>query len=604
MTSKLTVPGSLQQRFDPITMEVIRQDLVSIPNQIDKNIVRTAFSAFISEYKDYSVGIVDAKGALISQSRGSLAIFVANALGTAVKDGLEIYGADNIMSGDVILSNHAGTLGQHLNNVVMYTPIRVGPDEKLAGFFCVLMHWIDIGGMMVGSCSSTVATEIYQEGLHMRTVRLIEQGKRNEELFRVIHYNTRFPEMLMGDIDAQIGGCEMGRQLVADLAEKYGLPAFQAAIHQMWDHSEAMVLAALAEAKPGEYEAYSFLDNDGITLDKIVPIKVKVRFDAKKIVVDFSEVSPQLPGPFNSGRNGGAVAAARIALKYLFTPGQPVNEGDFRPLEIEIPDGKFISAVGTGALGSSGNMIPTVVDTVLYALAEAFPDRAAAGHHGTYGVHAFHGRDPKTGRHFYNLDTICGGWGATAAMDGYGPSRSNAHGDTANVPVEMQEMMCPYYFESYSMRTDSGGPGRKRGGLGVVKTYRIHGPCRINLKIDRTKCAPWGLNGGGTAVTSEIEIRRADGTVERHLKGDHGLETGDVVVVRTAGGGGYGPACERSVSEVEDDVRLGYVSVRAARESYGVALNSEGHVDQEVTAKLRVALKNSIETKSSNIKAE
>jgi len=521
-----------------------------------------------------------------------------------VKDGLEIYGADNILSGDVILSNHAGTLGQHLNNVVMYTPIRVGPDEKLAGFFCVLMHWIDIGGMMVGSCSSTVATEIYQEGLHMRTVRLIEQGKRNEELFRVIHYNTRFPEMLMGDIDAQIGGCEMGRQLVADLAEKYGLPAFHAAIHQMWDHSEAMVLAALAQAKPGEYEAYSFLDNDGITLDKIVPIKVKVRFDAKKIVVDFSEVSPQLPGPFNSGRNGGAVAAARIALKYLFTPGQPVNEGDFRPLEIEIPDGKFISAVGTGALGSSGNMIPTVVDTVLYALAEAFPDRAAAGHHGTYGVHAFHGRDPKTGRHFYNLDTICGGWGATAAMDGYGPSRSNAHGDTANVPVEMQEMMCPYRFESYSMRTDSGGPGRKRGGLGVVKTYRIQGPCRINLKIDRTKCAPWGLNGGGTAVTSEIEIRRADGTVERHLKGDHGLETGDVVVVRTAGGGGYGPACERSVSEVEDDVRLGYVSVRAARESYGVALNSEGHVDQEVTAKLRAALKNSIETKASKIKAE
>lgn len=142
--------GAVQNRFDPITMEVIRQDLISIPDQIDKNIVRTAFSAFISEYKDYSVGIVDATGASISQSRASLAIFVANALGTAVRDGLEIYGADNMKPGDVFLSNHAGTLGQHLNNVVMYTPIHVGEKLELVAFFCVLMHWIDIGGMMVG----------------------------------------------------------------------------------------------------------------------------------------------------------------------------------------------------------------------------------------------------------------------------------------------------------------------------------------------------------------------------------------------------------------------------------------------------------------------
>ena len=332
MNSALAHPASGTQAFDPINLEVIRQDLVSIPNQIDKNIVRTAFSAFISEYKDYSVGIVDPSGAVISQSRGSLAIFVANALGTAVRDGLDIYGADRLRSGDVVLSNHAGTLGQHLNNVVMYTPVRVGPQEELVGFFCVLMHWIDIGGMMVGSCSSTVATEIFQEGLHMRTVRVIEQGRRNEELFRVIQCNTRFPEMLMGDIDAQIGGCVMGQQLVSELALKFGVPSFRAAISQMWDHSEAMVLAALAQATPGEYEAYSFLDNDGIDLNSIVPVGVKVRVDAKKIVVDFSGVAEQRAGPFNAGRNGGAVAAARIALKYLFTPGQPVNEGDFRPL--------------------------------------------------------------------------------------------------------------------------------------------------------------------------------------------------------------------------------------------------------------------------------
>lgn len=575
------------QAFDPITLEVIKHDLVSIPNQIDKNIIRTAFSAFISEYKDYSVGIVDPEGALISQSRGSLAIFVANALGTAVRDGLSVYGREQLRTGDIVISNHAGTLGQHLNNVVMYTPVRVGPNEELIAFFCVLMHWIDIGGSMVGSCTSTTSTEIFQEGLQLRTVKLFDRGRRIEELFRVIEYNTRFPEMLMGDIEAQIGGCIMGRRMVEEIADKYGSRKFRAAVESMWNHADASVRAILHDAPDGEYRAYSFLDNDGINLDEPVPVGVRVKIEGERITIDFSDVSEQRPGPFNAGRNGGAVAAARIAIKYLFSSGEPVNEGDFRALTVQIPDGKFISATGTTALGSSGNMIPTVVDTVLHALADAFPARAAAAHHGTYGVHAFHGKSQHTGRQFYNLDTICGGWGASAQMDGYGPSRSNAHGDTSNVPVEMQEAFCPYLFESYSMRPDSGGPGRFRGGLGVVKVYRITAPCFLNLKIERTKCPPWGLRGGKPGAVSDVEIRRIGGDVLHVLKGNHSLGPGDEVVVSTAGGGGFGPPWEREVDRVVDDVRLGYVSHAAAREAYGVVIGRGGMVDANATDLLR-----------------
>ena len=586
------------QAFDPITLEVIKHDLVSIPNQIDKNIIRTAFSAFISEYKDYSVGIVDPEGALISQSRGSLAIFVANALGTAVRDGLLLYGREQLRTGDIVISNHAGTLGQHLNNVVMYTPVRVGPDEELIAFFCVLMHWIDIGGSMVGSCTSTTSTEIFQEGLQLRTVKLCDRGRRIEELFRVIEYNTRFPEMLLGDIEAQIGGCIMGRRMVEEIAGKYGPRKFRAAVESMWKHADAGVRAMLRDAPDGDYRAHSFLDNDGINLDETVPVGVRVRIEGEHITVDFSEVSEQRPGPFNAGRNGGAVAAARIAIKYLFSPGDPVNEGDFRALTVEIPDGKFISATGTTALGSSGNMIPTVVDTVLHALADAFPARAAAAHHGTYGVHAFHGNSPHTGRQFYNLDTICGGWGASAQMDGYGPSRSNAHGDTSNVPVEMQEAFCPYLFESYSMRPDSGGPGRFRGGLGVEKVYRITAPCQLNLKIERTKCPPWGLRGGKPGTVSDVEIRRVGGDALHVLKGNHFLGTGDVVVVRTAGGGGFGPPWEREAWRVVDDVRLGYVSRAAAQTDYGVVIRDEGMADAAATALLRSATAKSLEVDS------
>ncbi len=589
----LSTPGGVlpaARGFDPITLEVIAQELVAIPNQIDRNITRTAFSAFISEYKDYSVGIVDAEGALISQSRGSLAIFVANALGTAVRDGLAIYGADQIGEGDVIISNHAGTLGQHLNNVVMYTPVRVGPERELVAFFCVLMHWLDIGGIMIGSCSSTTTSEIFQEGLHLRTVRLIEAGRRNTDMFRVIQYNTRFPEMLMGDIEAQIGGCQLGCRMVADIADRHGAATLRAAVRTMWGQSEAMVREALRNAPPGDYKASAFLDNDGIDLDTPVPINVTVRVREDALTVDLSDVAPQRPGPLNAGRNGGAVAAARIAVKYLFSPERAVNEGDFQALRVEIPDGTFISATGTAPLGSSGNMIPTVVDTILHALGQAFPERAAAAHHGTYGVHAFHGRHPETGLPFYNLDTICGGWGATAEADGYGPSRSNVHGDTANVPIEMQEAFCPYHFESYAMRPDSGGAGRYRGGLGVEKVYRVTAACRLNLKIDRTRCPPWGLHGGREGQVSDVLLERADGSVQRILKGDHPLQPGDRVRVKTAGGGGYGPPWERQPERVLDDIELGFVSIEAAQADYGVAVDAMGQLDLTATRILREAM--------------
>ena len=574
---------------DPITLEVIRQDLVSIPNQIDKNITRTAFSAFISEYKDYSVGIVDATGQSVSQSRGSLAIFVANALGTAVRDGLDIYGAEGLKDGDIVISNHAGTLGQHLNNVVMYTPVI--HDGQLMAFFCVLMHWIDIGGMMIGSCSSTTATEIFQEGLQLRTVKLFNEGRRNEDMLRVIRYNTRFPEMLMGDIEAQIGGCLLGKKMVQDIAVKYGADSYHAAVQMMWDQSDQSMRSILKSAPDGIYKASSFLDNDGIDLHSTVPIDITVKKFGDQLTVDFSEVSPQRPGPLNAGRNGGAVAAARVAVKYLFSSDQPVNEGDFRALDIVIPEGTFISAGQDAALGSSGNMIPTVVDTVIRAMAEVFPDRVAAAHHGTYGVHAFHGKHPVTGRPFYNLDTICGGWGATALEDGYGPSRSNLHGDTSNVPIEMQEATCPYVLDSYVLRPDSGGAGQQRGGIGVVKVYRVLAPCRINLKIDRTKCLPWGLKGGKPGKPSGVCIMRKNGDKEFVLKGDHPVFEGDRILIETAGGGGYGNPLDRPVSKIQQDLALGYVTPAAATEDYGIIFHALGGVDEASTAQHRAQRK-------------
>lgn len=590
---------------DPIALQIIRHDLISIPNQIDRNITRTAFSQLINEYKDYAVGIVDPDGNLISQSRGSLLIFAANALGTAVRDGLSLHDIDSIAHGDVMITNHAETLGQHLNNVVMYTPVRAMEGRgEIVAFFCVLMHWIDVGGIIVGSCTSTSTTEIFQEGIQFRNVKLMHRGIRSEDMFRMIQCNTRFPEMLTGDVEAQIAGCLAGRDMVGQVVGKYGIDRFRAAVGAMRDHAHRRIKMAVESAPRGEFSGYSFLDNDGVHLDRTVPVGVRVRLDGKRITVDYANVADQVSGPMNAGRNGGAVAAARIAMKYLFSPDEPLTEGDFDLLDVEIPEGKFLSARRNAPLGLSGHMIPTTVDTILQAMAEPFPDRVAAAHHGTYGVHAFHGVSAVTGEPFFHLDTSVGGWGASCDMDGYGPSRSNVHGDTSDVPIEMQEAYYPLRFTSYKLRCDSGGPGEFRGGLGVEKTYLITGPCKITLKIDRTKCGPWGIAGGGEGKVSEVDIFRRNGSHIRSFKGTYDVDDGDRIVIRTGGGGGYGFAWRRDIERVKSDVRLGYLSLSSALLDYGVAFNEALEVDSEATAVRRDELSRMQNGRADRVAAE
>ncbi len=318
---------------NPITAEIIRYGLMSIPNQIDVNITRTAYSPLVYEYKDYAVGIVDPEGRLISQSSGGIPLFVANALGTAVNDGIAIHGRDGIEPGDVIFSNHAGTLGQHLNNVVMYTPVFAG--SECVAFMCVLVHWIDVGGMVVGSCAPVGPTEIFQEGIQFRSVKLWSRGEARKDIYRIIEYNTRFPRMLLGDIESQLAGCLMGRDLIAAQIEKYGLEAVRASVELMWRRSEAAARASIAAIPDGIYRASSFLDNDGVELDKKMPVDVVVTVSGDEMTVDFSGVADQVKGPINSGREGGAVTAARIAFKYIAAPDDPANDGSFRPLKID-----------------------------------------------------------------------------------------------------------------------------------------------------------------------------------------------------------------------------------------------------------------------------
>jgi N-methylhydantoinase B len=572
----------------PITAEIIRHTLLAIPNQIDVNITRTAYSPLVYEYKDYAVGIVDAEGRLISQSSGGIPLFVANALGTAVRDGLDVQGRETIRPGDVIFSNDPATLGQHLNNVVMYTPVFTDADGRdLFGFMAVLVHWIDIGGMVPGSCAPVGTREIFQEGIQFRSVKLWSAGQRNDDIYRIIECNTRLPKMLMGDVESQLAGCLKGRDLIAALIARYGADAARRSVQLMWNRSEQAARDAVRALPDGTYTAESFLDNDGAVLDRNVPVRIAVHVRGDEMTVDFSDISEQVVGSINSGREGGAVTVARIAFKYLVSPDEPVNDGMFRPLRIVIPDGKFLSAAPTAPMSMYSTPLPTVIDTVMRAMVQAAPDRLAAGHHSNFGIHNLEGTDPRNGERYFSLSSMQGGWGALRGHDGPGPYKTMSHGDTLDVPAEAEEVFHPVCIESHGIRADSAGAGTWRGGLGLEKVIRLLAPATAQINVERSQCPPWGVLGGGDAPPPAAFIERPDQDPQRVMKGAVPLQPGDRIHMFSAGGGGYGNPLQRDPARVAQDVRLGYVSRDSAALLYGVVLNADGSVNEAATRQKR-----------------
>jgi N-methylhydantoinase B len=333
--------------LDPVTVEVIRRRLVAIADEVDVNITRTAFSPYIYEYKDYAVGIVDARGDLICQCTAGMPVFVADVMRAAVQDGLALYGPAELHDGDIVVTNYAGTIGQHLNNVTMYTPVYAPHATELIAFMVVVMHWIDVGGRDVGS-TSKFSTDIFQEGIQFRTVKLLSRSEPVREMYRMIEHNTRFPVEMMGDINSQIGGCLMGRDGVAELVGRYGIDTFRRALDAIWDQSEAAAREAIRTIPDGTYTAETTLDNDGLNPGSL-PCKVVATVAGDEMTIDLSGVAAEVNAPMNSGRSGGGATVARLAFRYLLLPEGDANEGTFRPLKLILPEGTIVSAKPTAS---------------------------------------------------------------------------------------------------------------------------------------------------------------------------------------------------------------------------------------------------------------
>src|SRR6476660_7780683 len=479
------------QAVNPITVEVVRNGLAHIANEMATVLRKTSYNMMIYEVRDYCVGIVDPDGNILSQNFGALPIFLAD-LGPAIVDGVRTHGRDGFQPGDVLIMNHPYVCGQHLNNVVVYTPFF--HERELVAFLAVRAPWIDIGGTRVGFGYSGTR-EVYEEGLQFRSLRLYRGDQPNQDLFQLISDNVRFADSCLGDLRAQIAACRVGDRGLAELVNRYGLDVILQCVRLIWDQSETLAREQVAKIKPGKYAAEALFDSDGVDLSRPVPLKVKIEVGGGEMTIDFSEISDQVPGSINSGESG-AVAAARVAFKSLVSPFSPIDEGCFRPLKVVIPAGKILSATPPAPVGNWSRTLPTVIDLILRALAPAMPQKIAAGHKGDMGGYAFFGVNPKTGRRFLCQTIMGGGWGGRAHEDGENATVSMCQGDVQNAPVELQELYYPVLIERQKLREGSGGAGKFRGGLGIEVTVRALCDAFTNINVERQRTPPWGVFGG------------------------------------------------------------------------------------------------------------
>ena len=548
----------------PITVEVVRNSIVAYADEMANALCKAAYNMMIYEVRDFCCGLIDTKGRMISQNRGGLPIFLAD-LGVAVEDGIKRYGLDGFKPGDIMIMNHGEVCGQHLNNVVIYAPCFV--NGKLVAFAANRAHWVDIGGMRIGFGSS-LTTEIFAEGLQMRSLKIYEAGVRNETLWQIINDNVRFPDASLGDLRAQVASCQLGARRYGELVARYGRDIVEACVERVWEQADIAVRSVIQKIPDGVYEAESALDNDGRNLEQQIRIKVKVTIKDSTMTVDFSDMNPQTFSPLNSGKSGG-FAAARVAFKALTSPELDVHDGCFRALDVIIPEGTIVSARPGAAIGLWSIALPTTIDTILKALAPALPNVIPAAHKGDMGGCSFYGFR-EDGSRFLLLNIFGGGWGGRPSEDGEDASVSVCQGDVRNTPVELQEIRYPMLIEEHALREDSGGAGQYRGGLGVRITYRTLVDCKVTVNCERTKVPPWGLAGGGSAAHNVAIIRSASKPDRIVYKGTEiSLAKGDSVTFLTAGGGGYGDPQKRKPADLDNDVKQGFVSAKLASEAYG-----------------------------------
>ena len=565
-------PTPASAKVDPVTTEIVRNALVAISEEMKTNLMRTAYSMVIYEAQDFTVGLFDAKGNIVSIAIG-LPNFIRG-MSDTIKAMLVHYEKEEeeMASGDVLVTNDAYVTGSHLNHITLVVPIF--HEERLVAFSACMAHWADIGGAL-----NILTRDIYSEGLQVPILKMYAKGVINKDLLAILRMNIRIPERGMGDLHAQTAAVRTGAKRFVELIGRYGVEQVLSSIAAIMDHSEAMARKQVLSIPDGEYSAESYMDDDGVDAGKRIPIRVKVIVKGDEMTIDLTEVSMQVKGFYNCGEAAGR-GCCQVAFKCLTSAlEKPINEGSFRPLKIILPPSRVVSATKPAPMRRWMTYPMTVVDTIFKAIAPAIPDRVIAGHHADLMTAAINGNMPDDGRLFIAYGgLIGGGWGAKHGADGSNATICINDGDTHNSPLEQVEAKYPMVVERYGLREDSGGAGRWQGGMGTEKKVRATSEWMFNAQVERVYCRPWGLVGGhpgiGNSVAVQVgkeELRFPSGKVLGRL-----LKPGDAYILRSGGGGGYGSPLDRPIDMVESDLIEGYITRQKAEACYGIVFEGKG----------------------------
>jgi len=560
---------SSNARLDPITTEVVRHKLEGIANEMESTLLRSSFSPIVKEGLDASAALFTIAGETLAQAC-AVPIHLATLI-PIVETLLKEYPLDAMREGDVYIMNDPYLGGTHLPDIALVMPIfyRGRPIALSA----TMTHHQDVGGMTPGSIP-TNATEIFQEGLRIPPLKLRDAGVMNETLVKMIRLNVRIPDTVMGDLNAQIAGCQIGARRMVDLADSYGHNHLRAIFQELLDRSEVMTRDALRQIPEGSYRYHDFLDNDGIELDKRIRIEVTATVKDGAIHVDFEGTSAQLKGPFNVVKSG-SQAAAYFAVRALTDPSIPTNAGCFRPVSLHLPKGTLVNPEEPAPVGSRTATIKRITGCILGAFKDVMPDKVPADSAGELLTLAFGGRKPDGSGNFVVGELIAGGSGGSIRIDGADVIETDAT-NCMNLPAEALEMEAPLRVTRLALRPDSGGPGMQRGGLGVIKEFEVLSDnTTLTHRGERHYCAAQGAQGGLPGLPAISVIHRAvgrDDVVPSKLVTT--LKRGDRVTVETAGGGGYGDPKRRDAALVLADIANGKVSAEAARQIYGQSLVS------------------------------
>ncbi|TQM11611.1 hydantoinase B/oxoprolinase family protein [Pseudonocardia kunmingensis] len=573
---------------DIVTVEIIRNGMTSAALEMARTLRLTAYNPLLFESQDYGLGIVSPDGQMWGEAPG-VAAFIG-CLGDTVRTGVAALGLDGFDEGDVVIVNDPYLSGTHISDTTVYLPIF--HSGRIVAFSSATAHWADVGGKEPGGwCRDS--TSIFQEGICFNHLKLVDRGRRNTELFRLIAANVRFSDLVTGDLEAKLAAAHQGALRVQALCTKYGADVVTDAMSAVIERTDAAVRQKIAKIPDGSYDATMCLDSDGVVENDPVRLAVNLRVSGDRMTASFRGTDPTRGGPVNLNPIV-AKSAVRIALKALTMPTDPTNEGHFRALDFEIEPGTALTAQRPAPCDSYGYAVVAVIELCVQAMAEALPDSCPAGGSQLTGI-AISRSDPRDGRPFIFSDPVDGGTGGRPDGDG-AVLNVMGNGDVPNTPVEIIENRYPVRIERFEYAPSVAGAGRRRGGPGIRRDYRIlEAGLHLNVVLENTQdvmCR--GMDGGRPGRPARVVVRPSTAgevVVTRH-DSSHPLGVGDTFTAVTSGGGGLGDPFTRDPADVLRDVRGEFLSADDAASVHGVRVVQDRgawRIDELATAGLRAA---------------